>query len=166
MKRVLVTGMSGTGKSSVIQALRQRGYKAVDADEPGWSEYRKMPGLDGGPATEEWVWREDRIQDLLSTEDAEVLFLSGCAINQGQFYSQLDEVVLLTAPVEVMLERLTTRTTNSFGKDPEELANILRDREEVEPLLRRRATAEIDTGAPLDEVVARILELAGQSKTD
>jgi dephospho-CoA kinase len=30
MKRVLITGMSGTGKSSVIQELSARGYQAHD----------------------------------------------------------------------------------------------------------------------------------------
>ena len=53
MKRVLLTGMSGTGKSTVIGELRARGYSAVDMDEPGWSE----DGPDG-----DWVWREDHIQ--------------------------------------------------------------------------------------------------------
>ncbi len=33
----------------------------------------------------DWVWREDRIQELLSVEDADVLFLSGCASNMGKF---------------------------------------------------------------------------------
>ena len=33
VKRVLITGMSGTGKSSVVAELSARGYKAVDADE-------------------------------------------------------------------------------------------------------------------------------------
>jgi hypothetical protein len=32
VKHVLITGMSGTGKSSVVEALTARGYKAVDAD--------------------------------------------------------------------------------------------------------------------------------------
>ena len=54
MKRILLTGMSGTGKSSVIAELRKRGYQAVDMDEPGWSEYAP----DG-----EWFWREDRVQE-------------------------------------------------------------------------------------------------------
>jgi hypothetical protein len=58
-----------------------------------------------------------------------------------------------------MLERLATRTTNSFGKSAEERAKILDDRENVEPLLRLRATAEVDTSAPLDEVVAAVLRL-------
>jgi len=37
VKRVLVTGMSGTGKSSVVRELAARGFKAVDTDD-GWSE--------------------------------------------------------------------------------------------------------------------------------
>src|SRR5215470_14919911 len=37
MKRVLLTGMSGTGKSSVIRALADLGYKAIDTDD-GWCE--------------------------------------------------------------------------------------------------------------------------------
>jgi predicted ATPase len=37
VKRVLITGMSGTGKSTVIKALATRGYKAVDADYNGLS---------------------------------------------------------------------------------------------------------------------------------
>ena len=32
-KRVLLTWMSGTGKSSVIRALRARGFRAVDTDD-------------------------------------------------------------------------------------------------------------------------------------
>lgn len=34
MKRVLLTGMSGTGKSTVIDKLAEGGYRAVDTDYP------------------------------------------------------------------------------------------------------------------------------------
>jgi dephospho-CoA kinase len=30
MKRVLITGMSGTGKSAVVEELAARGYRALD----------------------------------------------------------------------------------------------------------------------------------------
>ncbi len=39
MKRVLVTGMSGSGKSTVINLLAARGYKAVDADCDEFSQW-------------------------------------------------------------------------------------------------------------------------------
>lgn len=163
MKRVLLTGMSGTGKSTVIRALAARGYKAVDADYDGLSELVSVPedeptGLDPG---QDWVWREDRIRDLLATEDAEVLFLAGCAPNQGKFYPQFHHVILLTAPAHVIVERLAARTDNPYGKRPEEVARVLRLRETIEPLLRRGAGHVIDTSAPLDRVVAEVLRIAG-----
>ena len=150
-RRILLTGMSGTGKSTVIEQLAARGYRAVDIDSPEWSEY----GPEG-----DWRWREDRVQALLdSLGEDDILFLSGCAENQGKFYSQLDKVVLLSAPAEVITERLRTRTNNAYGKRPEELADTLGYLETVEPLLRKGAHAEIDTRAPLDGVVAEVLSL-------
>ncbi len=82
MKRVLLTGMSGTGKSTLIRELSARGYKAVDADADEWSEwmeYIATPGELGSPVEpdRDWMWREDRIQGLLSMEDANILFVSG-----------------------------------------------------------------------------------------
>src|SRR5205823_10385636 len=129
--------MSGTGKSTAIRELAARGYKAIDADD-GWSEC----GPDG-----DWLWREERIQCLLSTEDADVLFVSGCATNQGKFYPQFDHIVLLSAPAAVIVHRLASRTSNPYGKSPEELAEVLHHLETVEPLLRRGAGHEIDTSA-------------------
>ena len=160
MKRVLLTGMSGTGKSTLIRAFAARGYKAVDTDSDEWCEWVDVPaaavraGVTAGP---DWVWREDRLRRLLATEDGAVLFVSGCKSNQGKFRAQFDHVVLLSAPLPVLLERLATRTTNAYGKRPDELARVLEHVRTVEPLLRGSATLEVDTSAPLEQVVATIL---------
>jgi shikimate kinase len=159
--------MSGTGKSTVITELAARGYKAVDTDYDGWSELVEIPeksehhasGLGG---QQDWLWREDRIARLLSTEDADVLFISGGATNQVKFYGRFDHIVLLTAPTSVMTERLATRTNNPYGKDPDELARVLVLKETVEPLLRRVAHLEIDTSVPVDQVVEKILSVVLQ----
>src|SRR6266545_3456315 len=42
MKRVLLTGMSGPGKSTVIRHLAELGYKAIDTDD-GFSEWVPLP---------------------------------------------------------------------------------------------------------------------------
>ena len=105
MKRILLTGMSGTGKSSVISELAARG-SPIDADSDEWSEwvpYVAIPDLPEANEPElEWVWRADRIRDLLVTDDADVLFVSGCASNMSQFYGQFDHIVLLSAPTAVI----------------------------------------------------------------
>jgi dephospho-CoA kinase len=151
VKRVLLTGMSGTGKSSVVRALAARGYKAVDTDD-GWSE----PLPDGRQR-----WREDAIRALLDTEDAEVLFVAGCEENQRQFHARFDHIILLSAPPETLAERLAARTGNRFGKEPEELRRVLEDVRNVEPLLRRVAGHEVRTTVPLDQVVTTVLRIAG-----
>jgi shikimate kinase len=162
MKRLLLTGMSGTGKSTLIRAFAARGYKAIDTDSDEWSEWTEVTrdsDSSGSTAEPDWVWREDRIQRLLSTEDADVLFVSGCKSNQARFYAQFDHIVLLSAPIPLIVERLATRTTNSYGKHPDELARVLRHLHTVEPLLRRGASLEVDTSAPVDRVIETILGL-------
>lgn len=148
MKRVLLTGMSGTGKSSVIEALRKRGFLAIDMDEPGWSE-RDQDGHQ--------LWCDSRLQEALDAAGDDVLFLSGCAENQVKFYPQLTDIVLLSAPADVLTERLKARTNNPYGERPEELDEVLYYLETVEPLLRRGATCEIETTRPLEWVVEEVL---------
>jgi shikimate kinase len=79
--------------------------------------------------------------------------------NQGRFYSRFDAVVLLSAPPDVLLARIGSRTTNPFGKTPEQRGTILRDLAEVEPLLRRTCTHEIDATQPLTSIVDQLAEL-------
>jgi dephospho-CoA kinase len=151
MKRILITGMPATGKSSVIAGLAARGYRAIDLDDDG----RSFVAPDG-----EWVWDEQRVTGLLDSESEEALILGGCAPNQGRFYPRFDAIVLLSAPSDVIVERLTSRTNNPYGKQPEQRLKALRDQQEFEPVLRRRATHEIDTTAPLEEVVAKVASIA------
>lgn len=151
MTTVLLTGMSGTGKSTVLARLRELGHAAVDIDDEGLLD----------ESGEEALWDEDGVERVLATSPRP-LFLAGCAANQGRFYPHLTHVVLLSAPADVVRERLATRTTNPFGRTPEELARVLADLAEVEPLLRRGATLEVDTSrASPEEVVRLVLDHAG-----
>lgn len=157
--------MSGSGKSTLIDELGNRGYRAVDLDAPEWSEWVKVEGNPtGANPGHDWRWREDRVQRLLATEKSEILFVSGCAENMVNFYSQFDEIVLLSAPVSIIVERLTSRTNNPYGQRPEELDRVLEHMRTIEPKLRRRAGHEIDTSAPLDEVLEKVLTLADPVK--
>jgi broad-specificity NMP kinase len=155
MANVLVTGMSGTGKSSALHALAERGHDVVDTDDDRWSRWITLPN-----GERDWIWREDAIEDLLVTHTHGTLFVAGCKTNQGVFYRLFDHVVLLRAPADVLLKRIAARTNNPYGKTVQERARILRDLAIVEPLLRAGATTEIDATMPLADVVRRLEELA------
>ena len=141
--------MSGTGKSSALAELGRRGFRSVDTDEPGWT----VEDAEGG----RW-WDEARIAELLD-EQGPTLYVSGTVSNQWRFYDRFDAVVLLSAPAEVLLHRIAARTTNEYGKSPEERELILGHLREVEPLLRSTCTYEIDATLPIVDVVDRLVAI-------
>jgi RNase adaptor protein for sRNA GlmZ degradation len=157
VKRVLVTGMSGAGKSSLLVELADRGYWTVDTD---YGDY--FHTIDG-----ESLWREDQIDALLSTAPQAyrgLLIVAGTTRNQTRFYPRFDHIVLLSAPAEVLVDRLTTRTTNPYGKRAAELAETLEYLATVEPLLRSVATLEVVTTVPTAQVADIVLaHVLGQS---
>src|ERR1700680_2690781 len=151
MPKVLVTGMSGTGKSTALQMLSQRGHRVVDTDTDEWSYWIKLP--DG---SRDWIWREDAITRLLASHQQGHLFVAGCKTNQGKFSPHSDHIALLSAPAGILLARITTRNNNPYGKHPEDRALILHHLAEIEPRLRATATIEIDASAQISEVVRKL----------
>jgi dephospho-CoA kinase len=85
MSRVLVTGMSGTGKSSALAELGRRGYRVVDTGDPGWREYRGSIESSDELHREERLWVEESITGLLDSDDGRSLFVEGCVRNQSKF---------------------------------------------------------------------------------
>jgi shikimate kinase len=139
--RVLVTGISGAGKSTLLDGLARRGHRVVDTDYDGWV------GDDGR-------WDVRRMTDLLQREPR--IVVAGTVDNQGDFYDRFDHIVLLSAPLDVLLERVASRTTNPYGRDEAEQAEIARYVHTVEPLLRRSATVELDGLAEPSELVSAV----------
>lgn len=146
--RVLVTGMSGVGKSTLVGELRGRGFRAYDADDDGFSE----PRGDG-----RWGWRVERVTDVLEQGAAvsELVFFAGCS--EEQVTLPFDYRVLLTAPAEILVQRLMARSTNGYGRSAEQRAQVLADLAGVEPLLRRSADLILVTTEPTPLIADALL---------
>ena len=145
--RVLVTGMSGVGKT-LVRELRRRTFRAYDADDDGFSE----PRDDG-----RWGWRVERVADVLKQGEAgpDLVFFAGCS--EEQVTLPFDYRVMLTAPAEILVQRLMARTTNAYGRSEEQRARVLADLADVEPLLRRSADLIIVTTEPTPLVADALL---------
>jgi hypothetical protein len=78
-----------------------------------------------------------------------------------KFYDRFDAVVLLSAPADVILDRIARRTTNPYGKTHAEREEILHNLETVEPLLRVDCTHELDANRPLENIVADLIAISG-----
>ena len=136
--------MSGVGKSTLLDELSRRGYETVDTDYGGWQR------PDG-------TWDERRMGALLDRPATVVV--SGTAENQGHFYDRFHHVVLLSAPLAVLIERVVGRSNNPYGKTAEQQADIERYVRGVEPLLRRGATVTLDGRRPVGELADVVEQL-------
>jgi shikimate kinase len=129
--------MSGAGKTTLLEELARRGHRTVDTDCPGW----ELPDR---------TWDEPRMTALLDSCPSVVV--SGTVENQGRFYDRFEHVVLLSAPLDVLLARVTARRSNPYGRTAEQRAEIAANLVSVEPLLRRGATVELDGRRPVAEL--------------
>ena len=159
MKRILITGMSGTGKTSVIRELLARGHQAYDLDTPEWSHWvPAAPRDDLTPAQgEDWVWQLDKVEALLSRSTPGPLSVSGCAENMAGLFPLFDAIVLLSAPLPTIMARLAARTGSGYGHAEEERRKVAALITAIEPLLRQSADFEIDTRQPVQATVDALL---------
>ena len=134
MTILFITGLSGVGKSSVLSEMKSRGYKSVDLDY-GYVHVH----------SQERLFNEAKIKSLINNHQDTHLILAGTESNQGEFYSEFDVIVLLTADLETMLERIEKRTGNAYGKTEKEREEVIKSNKHVLPLLKKGANVDIDT---------------------
>ncbi|WP_284746578.1 hypothetical protein [Amycolatopsis sp. RTGN1] len=172
MPLVWVTGNSGAGKSAVCALLKSRGEHAVDAD---WEGYNHWVDRTSGqvvadppdPVPAGWLdrfgWQTSRaaVEVLAAKARDEIAFFCGSTENDGDLRDLFDLVVCLVVDDDTLRDRLLTRTSNSFGKHPEELAAALEANEGAESAYRRLgATVVVDGRLPLPDVADAILAAA------
>ncbi|WP_285645723.1 AAA family ATPase [Lentzea sp. NBRC 102530] len=167
MPLVWVTGVSGSGKSAVCEVLKARGERAVDADWEGFNrwvcrESREVVVEPPDPVPAGWLDRygweisRERVEALATVSGDGTAFLFGGVENEDEVRDLFDVVVCLVIDDETLKERLATRTSNSFGKHPEELAASLWHNARIEDRYRGLGAVVVDGTLPLDEVVEAV----------
>ena len=168
-KSILITGISGTGKSTISDKLNQMGYKAYDMDShPGLfsmiDKKTKKPVVDHNNEDIEkvvgmdWICDKTKLKSIIEDESNELAFYCGSASNLEEILRFFDTIILLKVDELVMRQRLTSRTENDFGKTSEIQDWIMTWKDWWENDMQQKGAIDVDTNKSIDVVVADIIK--------
>ncbi|OQR63131.1 hypothetical protein B6E66_15980 [Streptomyces maremycinicus] len=144
---------------------------AIDSDDDGFSHWidratgevvvdPPYPVPAGWLDRYGWAIVRERVEDLVEDSRARTAFLCGSAENEADVLDLFDVVVCLVIDEDTLRHRLATRTTNTFGRHPEELAAALKWNSRMRAIYESHGATIIDASAPLTEVVDAVIDAA------
>lgn len=178
MPLIYITGISGSGKTTVRNELRRRGYTAYGTDEDDLAHfYNNKTGepikhhVTAEDRTPEWrsqhTWKVERaaVERLRKEAQDKLAFLCGVVANDAsELWDLFDEVFALTINEETLRHRIITRTNNDHGKNPHEFANLLEWAKTAEDDYRKLGAILIDATRPIGKVVDEIVKRSTDGK--
>jgi dephospho-CoA kinase len=161
MGKYLITGRPGSGKTTVINELKRRGFQAYNTDDmPDVTRLEeqttgKAVRWPDGPVDWDrfiWNWQDEGIRNLLFT-DGDV-FIGAIVGNQQMYYSLFDKVFALTLTTETLANRLNTHSHPRTPAEKERALNLHNTKQER---FQEQGLILISSEHPVAEIVDRIL---------
>lgn len=171
MAFIYITGIAGAGKSEVYKELKRRGFEVYGTDEDqlaGFYDNQTNERLTNPPAraedrTPEWreryTWKLPRsvIEALKTKSINKDVYLCGVAANEEEYLDLFDKLIALEIDDKTLLDRVTNRTTNSFGKTPHEVQMIMDWQKQTKDYYAKYAYKILDATQPVENVVDQVL---------
>jgi dephospho-CoA kinase len=175
MSLIYITGPTGAGKTTIKDELIKKGYIAYDTDEDDIAQHQdKYTGqqieypADESERTPEWRERhafnlsKTIIKELAAKAQSQNIFVCGAASNDLELAEYFAKIICLEADDTTVKSRIETRTTNSYGRAPDEMQEILDRHDEIVRKYRSFGAVMLDATMPKQDILDAIISIANQ----
>ena len=167
MKKFFITGISGSGKSSVLEKINEKGFSVIDIDSVGglckWihvdtqREEKWSHGMtEGWYKSHKYICDKKKLSLLIASSKSDV-FVAGLPSNRRDLLELFDKVFFLQCKEDTSLKRIKERISHDFGKHVLEQENLLSWYKDFEADMLNRGAISINTDRPLVNVAEDIL---------
>lgn len=162
--KYFITGVPGTGKSTIGKLLENKGYKFIDSDhEPGlasWYEKETNKKVDSNPDADgewfskhDWNWDRKKIEEILNKYSKQGVFICGITSNQQSSFDLFDKIFLL----KTNTEELRNRRKGRLGEGENDDEHDFYWHKGFEENLIKLGAISIDTNQEFNKIVEDII---------
>lgn len=167
-KKILVTGVSGTGKTTVLKEMKKQGFTAIGLDETPDLSYwvHKKTGEKLIKKAEfskeflseyEWVCDLELLATLLA-QYAESVVVAGNVENILECMEYCDETLLLVCTPETFFARIDSRSDNEYGQSEEAKEFIMSYYERDNKKCLEAGAIAIDAEQSVEKVIEAVMK--------
>ena len=172
-RKILITGIAGSGKTSVSRQLRDIGKEAHDIEdtEGMFKMFRKgtreiFDDYDNADPEKiknsEWICDVDMLKKVLNDQKSDIAFYCGVASNMDDLIPLFDKMIVLRANPETVHKRLSNREgTEDIGNTEESRQTVLGWKDWWEDEMSDRGGVFVDANGSSADIAEKILQICG-----
>lgn len=172
MPLILITGTAGTGKTTLCEELKKRGYNALDTDKDALARWQHKetgyihPKSSVKPIDrtkrfiEEHSWNVTRATLLKISHESQdkTIFICGTIANEENVKDLFLKRIALYADDETLTQRIKNRADNDWGKQPHELKQTLDHNKRVRSEYSQLGYILIDSSHSIESVLNDVIK--------
>ncbi len=168
MGLIFITGIAGSGKTTILKELKSRGYEVYDADEKlsFWankSTGERASASDHTLTTDQkffdehdWYMDKSGVKKLAEKATNKPIFICGSVANEKEVWGDFEKVFCLYIDDESLIKRIKNRADKDFGKSEHELAHLLKLNQAVQSKYKSLGAKIIDATQPVEKIADEI----------
>ncbi|HSW37835.1 MAG TPA: AAA family ATPase [Candidatus Saccharimonadales bacterium] len=167
-KAILISGIAGSGKSTICRELIKQGYEAYDIEDMPrlFTVVHKSTGqvsdsYDNGSLEYveqyDWVCDKNKLAELINSQKEPVAYYCGIASNIDEILPLFSQFIIITTSPETIRARLSARKKGEYGHAKEVRDWTLKWKDWWENEMKKKGAKLVNANQTPEAIVKEIL---------